>query len=95
MIGLAVARFEIYKKPYEATFKLKKFSSRAILGAPRPLSLKKTRRPTKTPQKLGENWDGHTLKCRKTFLMKGCKGKRRPLSKAASKKQTILGTGTT
>ena len=59
MIGLVVARFEIYKKPSEATsFTLKKSSSRAILGTPRPLSLKKTRRPTKTPQKLGESWDG-------------------------------------
>ena len=95
MIGLAMARFEIYKKPYEASFTLKKSSSRAILGTSRPLSLKKTRRLTKTPQKLGESWDGHTLKCCRTFLIKRCKGKRRPFSKAASKKQTILGTGTT
>ena len=55
MIGLAVTRFEIYKKPSEASFMLKKSSSRAILGAPRPLSLKKTRRLTKTPQKLVES----------------------------------------
>ena len=95
MIGLAVARFEIYKKPSEASFTLKKSSSRAILGTPRPLSLKKTRRPTKTPQKLGESWDGHTLKFCRTFLMKWCKGKQSPFSKAASKKQTIFGTGTT
>ena len=95
MIGLAVARFEIYKKPSEASFTLKRSSSRAILGTPRPLSLKKTRRPTKTPQKLGESWDGHTLKCCRTLLIKGYKGKRRPFSKAALKKQTILGTGTT
>ena len=92
MIGLVVARFEIYKKPSEAYFTLKKSSSKAILGTPMPLSLKKTRRLTKTPQKLGESWDGHTLKCYRTFLMKGCKGKRRSFSKAASKKQTILGT---
>ena len=95
MIDLAVARFEIYKKPSEASFMLKKSNSRAILRTPRPLSLKKTRRPTKTPQKLGESWDGHTLKCCRTFFMKGCKGKRSPFTKAASKKQTILGTGTT
>ena len=95
MIGREVVRFEIYKKPSEASFTLKKSSSRAILGTLRPLSLKKTRRPTKTPQKLGETWDGHTLKCCRMFLMKGCKGKRRPFLKAASKKQTILGTGTT
>ena len=95
MIGLAVACFKIYKKPSEAFFTLKKSSSRAILGTPRPLFLKKTRSPTKTPQKLGESWDGHTLKCCKTFLTKWCKGRQRPLLKAASKKQTILGTGTT
>ena len=95
MIGLVVARFEIYKKPSEAFFTLKRSSSKAILGTPRPLSLKKTKRPTKTPQKLGESWDGHTLKCCRTLLMKGCKGKRRPFSKAASKKQTIMRTGTT
>ena len=55
MIGLVVALFEIYKKPSEASFSLKKFNSGAILGTPRPLSLKKTRRPTKTPKKLGES----------------------------------------
>ena len=95
MIGLAVAHFEIYKKPFEASFTLKRSNNRAILGTLRPLSLKKTRRPTKIPQKLGKSWDGHTLKCYRTLLMKGCKGKRRPFLKAASKKQTILGTGTT
>ena len=95
MIGLAVARFKIYKKPSEASFTLKKSSSRAILGTSRPLSMKKTRRPTRTPQKLGESWDGHTLKCCRTFLMKECKGKQRPFSKAALKKHTILGIGTT
>ena len=95
MIGLAVARFKIYKKPFKASFTLKRSSSKAILGNPRPLSLKIARRSTKTPQKLGERWDGHTMKCCKTLLMKWCKGKRRPFSKAASKKQIILGTGTT
>ena len=95
MIGLAEARFKIYKKPSEASFMLKRSSNKAILGIPRSLSLKTTRRPTKTPQKLGESWDGHTLKCCKTFLMKGCKGKRRLFSKADSKKETILGTDTT
>ena len=77
---------EIYKKPFKASFTLKRSSSRAILGTPRPLSLKKTKRPTKTPRKLRESWDGNTLKCYRTLLMKGCKGKRRPFSKAASKK---------
>ena len=55
MISLAVARFEVYKKPSEASFTLKKSNNIAILGTPRPLCLKKTRRPTKTPQKLGES----------------------------------------
>ena len=41
MIGLPVAHFEIYKKPSEAFFTLKRSNSRAILGTPRPLSLKK------------------------------------------------------
>ena len=55
MIGRAVVRFEIYKKPSEASFMLEKSSNRAILGTSRPLSLKKTKRLTKTPQKLGES----------------------------------------
>ena len=67
MKGQAVAHFEIYKKPSKASFTLKRSSSRAILGTLRLLSLKKTKRPTKTPQKLGERWDGHTLKCAKRF----------------------------
>ena len=95
MISLAVARFEIYKKPSEASFTVKRANIKAMLGTPKPLSLKTTRRPAKTPQKFGESWDGHTLKCCKTLLMKGCKGKRRAFSKAASKKQTILGMDTT
>ena len=86
MIGLVVVRFEIYKNPSEASFSLKRSSSRAILGTSRPLSLKETKRPTKTPQKWGESWDEHTLKCYRTLLMKGCKGKKRPFLKAASKK---------
>ena len=94
MIRLALDRFEIYKNPYAASFTLKKSSSRAMLETPRPLSLKTTRRTTKTPHKLGESWDGQTLKNCKTFLIKGCRGKRRPLSKVAVKKQTILGTWT-
>ena len=61
MIGLIVARFEIYKKPFEASFTLKRSNSRAMLGTSRTLSLKTIRRSTKTPQKLGESWDRHTL----------------------------------
>ena len=75
MIGLVVARFEIYKKPSKASFTLKRSTSRAILGTSRPLSLKTTRRSTKVPQKFGESWDEHTRKCYKTLLMKGCNGK--------------------
>ena len=90
-----MARLEMYKKPSEASFTLKRSSNRVILGTLRLLSLKKTKRPTKTPQKLGESWDGHALKCCKTLFMKGCKGNQRPFSKVASKKQTILGTDTT
>ena len=41
MIRLAVAFFEIYKKPSEASFMLKRSNSGAILGTSRPLSLKK------------------------------------------------------
>ena len=52
MIGLTVAHFEIYRKTFEASFTLKRSSSRAILETPRPLSLKTTRRPTRTPQKI-------------------------------------------
>ena len=86
MISLALVHLKIYKKPYATSFTLKKSNSRAMLGTLRPLSLKKTRRLTKTPHKLGESWDGQTLKCCKTFLIKGCRGKRRSFSKAASKK---------
>ena len=63
IISLALDRLEIYKKPSMDSFTLKRSSNRARLGTPRPLSLKKTRRPTKTPQKLGESWVGHTLQC--------------------------------
>ena len=59
MISRAVAHFEIYKKPFEASFTLKRSSSKAILGTPEALIPKKNKRPTKTPQKLGESWDEH------------------------------------
>ena len=52
-------------------------------------------RPTKIPQSLGASWEGQTLKCCNTPFMKGCSGKRSPLSKATSKKHTIPGTKTT
>ena len=77
MISLTLVHLEMYKKRSAASFTLKKSNSKAMLGTPRPLSLKKTRSPTKTPHKLGESWNGQTLKCCKTFLIKGCRGKRR------------------
>ena len=92
MISLALECLAMYKKPSANSFTLKKSKSKAMLGTPRPLSLKTTSSPTRMPQKLGESWARHTLKCCKTLLIKGCRGKRRPLSKAASKKQTIFGT---
>ena len=88
MISLALVRLEMYKNPSATSFTLKKSNNRATLGTPRPLSLKKTRKPTKKPQNLGESWDKKMLKCCKMFLIKGCRGKRRPFSNAASKKQT-------
>ena len=63
IISLELDRLEMYKKPSTDSFTLKMSSNRARLGTPKPLSLKTTRRPTKTPQKLGESWVGHTLKC--------------------------------
>ena len=63
IISLELDRLEMYKKPYANSFTLKMSSNRARLGTPKPLSLKTTRRPTKTLQKLGESGDGHTLKC--------------------------------
>ena len=63
IISLALDRIEMYKKPSADSFTLKRSSNRARMGMPRPLSLKTTRRQTKTPQKLGESWAGHTLKC--------------------------------
>ena len=62
-----------------------------MLGTPRPLSLKMTSSPTRIPQKLGESGEGKTLKCCKTFFIKGCKGKLRPFSNATSKKSHHLG----
>ena len=52
MIGLVVARFEIYKKPSEASFTLKRPSSRAMLGTPRPLSLKKNQKADQDAPKI-------------------------------------------
>ena len=63
IINLEMDRLEMYKKPSTDSFTLKRSSNRARLGTPKPLSLKTTRRPTKTPQKLGESWARHTLKC--------------------------------
>ena len=63
IISLELDRLEMYKKPSADSFTLKRSSNRARLGTPKPLSLKTTRRPTKTPQKLGESKAGHTLKC--------------------------------
>ena len=70
MISLALVRLEMYKKPYVASFTLKKSKSKAMLGSSRPLSLKKTSSQTRTPQKLGESWDGQTLKCYNTLLIR-------------------------
>ena len=91
MIRLALERLAMYKKPSVDSFTLKKSKSKAMLGTLRPLSLKETNL-TRMPQKLGESWAGQTLKCCKMLLIKGCRGKQRPFSKAASKKQTIFGT---
>ena len=92
MISLALECLAMYKKPSADSFTLKKSKSKAMLGTPRPLSLKMTSSPTRMLQKLGESWVGQTLKCFKMLLIKGCRGKRRPFSKATSKKQTIFGT---
>ena len=78
MINLALVRLKMYKKSSVASFTLKKSRSKAMLGTSRPLSLKTTNSPTRTPHKLGESWDGQTFKCCKTLLIKGCKGKQRP-----------------
>ena len=78
MISLALERLAMYKKPSADSFILKKSKTKAMLGTLRPLSLKTTSSPTRTPQKLGESWVRQTLKCCKTLLIKGCKGKRRP-----------------
>ena len=63
IISLELDRLEMYKKPSAGSFTLKKSSNRARLGTPKPLSLKTTRRPTKTPQKFRESWVEHTMKC--------------------------------
>ena len=55
MINLALERLEMYRKPSADSFTLKKSKSKAMLGIPRPLSLKTTNNPTRTPQKLGES----------------------------------------
>ena len=53
MISLAVALFEIYKKTFEASFMLNRSNSRAILGTPRPLSLKKNQKIDQDAPKIG------------------------------------------
>ena len=55
IISLELDRLEMYKKPFADSFTLKRSSNKAKLGIPKPLSLKTTRRPTKTPQKLGKD----------------------------------------
>ena len=62
IISLDLDHLEMYKKAYADSFPLKRSSNKARLGTPKPLSLKTTRKPTKTPQKLGEIWVGHMLK---------------------------------
>ena len=49
IISLALDRLEMYKKPYEDSFTLKRSSNRVRMGTPRPLSLKTMRKPTKKP----------------------------------------------
>ena len=63
IINLELDCLEMYKKPFVDSFTPKRPINKARLGTPKPLSLETTRRPTKTPQKLGESWAGHTLKC--------------------------------
>ena len=55
IISLELDRLEMYKRPSANSFTLKRSSNRPRLGTPKPLSLKTTRRLTKTPQKLGES----------------------------------------
>ena len=74
MIILALECLAMYKKPSVGSFTLKKSKSKAMKGTLRPLSLKMTSSPTRTPQKMGESWAGRTLKCCKTLLIKGSKG---------------------
>ena len=52
MIGLAVAHFEICKKPSEASFTLKRPNSRAILRTLRPLSLKNSQKTDQDSPKI-------------------------------------------
>ena len=55
MINLALECLAMYKKSFAESFTLKKSKSKAMLGTPRPLSLKMTSSLTRTPQKLGES----------------------------------------
>ena len=52
MISLALERFEMYRKPPTTSFTLKKSRSKAMMGTPKPLSLKTTCSPTRTPRNL-------------------------------------------
>ena len=83
------------QEAFRGLFHAEEIQQQSNTRDPEALIPEENQRLTKTPQKLGESWDGHTLKCGKTLFMKGCKGNQRPFSKAASKKQTILGTDTT
>ena len=57
-------RFTIYRKLLaEENLTLKYVMSKGTAGVPSLFFLKKTRKPTKMPQKLGEIWAGQTFKC--------------------------------
>ena len=55
MINLALEHLAMYKKPSVDSLTLKKSKRKAMLGTPRPLSLKTTSSRTRMPQKLGES----------------------------------------
>ena len=55
MINLALEHLAMYKNPSADSFTLKKSKSKAMLGTPRPLSLKTTSSLTRKPLKLRES----------------------------------------
>ena len=93
MISRVVARFEIYKKPSEASFTLKRSSSRAILGTQRPLSLKKNQKANQDAPKIRRDLDRAYIEMLHNAFDEGVQKKAKTILKGCLKEADHLGNG--